>query len=124
MLSIAKNFPIKEMSSKCRLSLFEVKIKDSTMKIDGFGELPQVKKALRKLDKLGKDKEAPVPKSGQGQSDTVELSSQAKMANAMKNVPDVRSEKVREIKEQIAKGEYLTPEKLNQAIDNLLQDLL
>lgn len=56
-------------------------------------------------------------------SDSVSVSSEAQFLNAISQVPDVRQDKVDEIKKAIKDGTYLTDEKLNSALDNLIQDL-
>jgi hypothetical protein len=48
----------------------------------------------------------------------------ARILELLSQAPGVRSDLVREIEEQIRKGEYLTEEKLNVAIYRLLKDLL
>jgi anti-sigma28 factor (negative regulator of flagellin synthesis) len=48
----------------------------------------------------------------------------AQILDLLANSPGVRSDLVKEIQDQIRKGEYLTEEKLNVAIYRLLKDLL
>ena len=67
-----------------------------------------------------------VPKdstTGKVKSDSVSVSSEAQFLSALSQVPDVRQEKVDEIKKAIKDGTYLTDEKLNAAFDSLVQDL-
>ena len=61
--------------------------------------------------------------SGKVKADSVSVSSEAQFLNAVSQIPDIRQEKVDEIKKAIKDGTYLTDEKLNAAIDNLIQDL-
>lgn len=56
-------------------------------------------------------------------NDSVSVSPEAKILSSMSQIPDIRQEKVDEIKKQIQNGTYLTDEKLNSAIDKLLQDI-
>ncbi|MDH7554319.1 MAG: flagellar biosynthesis anti-sigma factor FlgM [Spirochaetota bacterium] len=73
------------------------------------------------IDKIGNIKNIVEPKSTKsvgktrstGKSDSVEISSEAKkaseqskIAQVVKQTPDIRAERVREIKEQIANGIY------------------
>ena len=56
-------------------------------------------------------------------SDSVSVSSEAQLLSSLKQVPDVRQDKVDDIKKAIKEGTYLTDEKLSAALDNLIQDL-
>lgn len=58
--------------------------------------------------------------SAAGASDELTLSSEAQ---ALTGGSDVRMEKVNQIKQQIAAGTYETPEKLDAALDRLLDQL-
>ena len=51
----------------------------------------------------------------------LELSDMSRLLASLKN--DMRTEKVAEIKKQIDAGTYETPEKLDAAVDALLEDL-
>ena len=53
-------------------------------------------------------------------SDAVKLSDNAQL---LSKIPPVREEKVSDVKSQIAKGTYVTDEKMKKALKNLLQDL-
>lgn len=55
--------------------------------------------------------------------DRVEFSSHVQYLVELKKGGPVRMELVNRIREQIAEGTYETPEKLEQAIDELLSDL-
>ena len=57
------------------------------------------------------------------QSDTVEISLQAKIASKLAEVPDIRADLVADIKAQIQAGTYDAPEKMDIAIANLLEEL-
>jgi len=56
--------------------------------------------------------------------DTVEISEMARFLEKLARLPEIRQDKVDAVKRQIAEGRYLTPDKLDKAIDNLLADLL
>lgn len=63
-------------------------------------------------------------------SDSVELSEKArKMAEVnryqaeLANVPDVRRQRIETIKTEIESGKYITEEKIDQAVDNMLPDI-
>ena len=94
------------------------------MKINGYGDLPGAKKIGQKpLREQQKPSVAGEPKASSGE-DVVELSPQAKMASSIRTLPDVRQQKIDKIKGQIERGEYLTPEKLDKALDRMLEELL
>lgn len=55
--------------------------------------------------------------------DRVELSEHARWLDTLRSLPPIRAEKVAEIKAAIADGTYESDEKLNTAIDRLLEDI-
>jgi negative regulator of flagellin synthesis FlgM len=57
------------------------------------------------------------------QPDTVEISSEARIRAKLAEVPDVRSELVDRVKAEIQAGTYDTTDKLNQAIDRMLEEI-
>lgn len=54
--------------------------------------------------------------------DHVEISPLGQMLDGIARLPDIRHEKVAEIRRQIADGAYETPEKLDMALDRLLDE--
>lgn len=48
----------------------------------------------------------------------------ARILDVLSHAPQVRSDLVQEIREQILKGEYMTEEKLNVAICRMLKEIL
>jgi negative regulator of flagellin synthesis FlgM len=54
--------------------------------------------------------------------DHVEISPLGQMLDGIAQLPDIRHEKVAEIRQQIADGAYETPEKLDVALDRLLDE--
>lgn len=66
----------------------------------------------------------PSAKPAEKSSDSVEISSSAQIKAALGKVPEVRSDRVEEIRRQLKAGEYLTDDKINTAIDRLLRDIL
>ena len=59
-----------------------------------------------------------------GISDVVEISSAAKLAAKIQEIPDVRTELVERVRNEIAAGTYETPEGLEVAVDKLMEELL
>ena len=62
------------------------------------------------------------PSKSSSASDKVELSGMSHLLKALKN-NDVRTEKVAAIKAQIEAGTYETGEKLDAAVDRMLEDI-
>lgn len=56
-------------------------------------------------------------------ADTVEISPQARLAAKLADLPEVRADLVARVKAEIAAGTYETVEKLNIAIDRMLDEL-
>lgn len=56
-------------------------------------------------------------------ADRVELSEQARLLSKLKQLPEVREGLVNSVKSQIQAGNYDTPERLDTAINALLDDL-
>jgi negative regulator of flagellin synthesis FlgM len=55
--------------------------------------------------------------------DHVEISPLGRMLDGISRLPEVRQERVEEVRRQIAAGVYETPEKLELALDRLLDEL-
>ncbi len=56
-------------------------------------------------------------------SDSVELSQHARLLSKLAKLPDIRQDLVDRVRQQIADGTYETAEKIDIAIDNLIEDL-
>lgn len=61
---------------------------------------------------------------GTDAADRVELSEHARFMNQLRDMPDVRTERVEEIRQQIADGNYLTDHKLDVAINRLMESFI
>jgi negative regulator of flagellin synthesis FlgM len=59
----------------------------------------------------------------QAPRDRVEISPIGRMLDGVARLPEIRHEKVEEIRSQIASGVYETPEKLELALDRLMDEL-
>ncbi len=55
--------------------------------------------------------------------DRVEISEMALFLDKISRLPDIRREKVEAVREQIARGTYESPQKLEKAIENLMKEL-
>jgi negative regulator of flagellin synthesis FlgM len=56
--------------------------------------------------------------------DHVEISPLGQMLDGIGQLPEIRHEKVDEIRRQIAAGSYETPEKMELALDRMLDELM
>lgn len=57
-------------------------------------------------------------------ADRVELSDHARLMNRLRELPDIRSDRVKEIRRQIVAGTYETDDKLNIAISRLIESFI
>ncbi len=55
--------------------------------------------------------------------DRVEISPIAKMMNEVTSLPEVRAEKIAQVRAEIQAGTYITPEKLDVAVTRLLEGI-
>jgi negative regulator of flagellin synthesis FlgM len=56
--------------------------------------------------------------------DHVEISPLGQMLDGISRLPEIRHEKVEEIRRQISAGTYETPEKLELALDRMMEELM
>ncbi len=56
-------------------------------------------------------------------NDEVDISQEARLVEQVRQIPDVREDRVATIRAQIAAGTYETPEKLDLAVDRLLDEI-
>ena len=56
-------------------------------------------------------------------TDTVEISAAARLAAKVQQIPEVRTELVERVKAEIAAGTYETPERLEIAVNRLMEEL-
>lgn len=55
--------------------------------------------------------------------DRVEISQIARLMSEVSLIPEVRAEKIAQVRAQIEAGTYITPEKMDIAVGRLLEDL-
>ena len=55
--------------------------------------------------------------------DRVELSGHAKLLDRLRQMPEVRQEFVEKVRQAIAQGTYESPDKLNESIQRLIDEL-
>ena len=58
-----------------------------------------------------------------GISDVVEISTATSLAAKVQQVPEIRADLVARVKREIAAGTYETPERIDIAVERLLEDL-
>ena len=63
------------------------------------------------------------PESAGKVGDRAEISEAARLLNMLASVPDVRMDRVRELQELITSGQYETPERIERAVEKLLEEL-
>jgi len=56
-------------------------------------------------------------------ADHVDISSEAQMLASMNDISDIRAERVAEIREQIETGQYESADKMDAALDRMLDEL-
>lgn len=92
--------------------------------IQGVGPTQGPKEIERRSGRTGPAQDSSAAK---GSGDTVHLSRAASEAvrfvAKLKEVPDVRMERVAQIKQAIQAGTYLTDDKIDKAVQSLLNDL-
>ena len=57
------------------------------------------------------------------QADSVDISPAAELAAKLSDIPDIRQDRVNEIRAQIASGTYETDERINGALERLLDEM-
>lgn len=66
---------------------------------------------------------APAETSYTAPTDTVEFSSEANLISQVHNLPEIRSDRVAQLRAEIAAGTYETEDKLDAALDRLLDEI-
>lgn len=64
------------------------------------------------------------PGADAASADRVELSEHARFMNRLREMPDIRTDRVEEIRQQIADGTYVTDHKLNIAISRVIESFI
>jgi len=66
----------------------------------------------------------PVEINSSGQvGDRAEISDVARLLNKLSEVPDIRADRVAELRELIASGRYETPERISRTVDKILEEI-
>lgn len=56
-------------------------------------------------------------------ADQLDISPQAELLSRMRDIPEIRVDRVMELREAIESGDYETPEKLDLALERLLDEI-
>lgn len=64
------------------------------------------------------------PSKARRGDDQVDVSDKARFLAKLNNMPDIRSDLVARVREEIAKGEYDTPERFDLAVDAMIDESL
>jgi negative regulator of flagellin synthesis FlgM len=67
--------------------------------------------------------EPAAPAASPGVGDRVDISEAGRIADRMAEIPDIRADRVQEIRTAIANGTYETDEKLDVAVQRLLDEI-
>jgi anti-sigma28 factor (negative regulator of flagellin synthesis) len=89
--------------------------------INGLGSNSPIQKITQQPIRTEIPTDAPPPQPARG-ADKLELSGMTHLLKTLKS-NDVRTDKVAQVKAEIEAGKYETDEKLDAAIDRLLDDL-
>lgn len=96
------------------------------MRVGGYGELENIRKLMQKEE--GKHRSTPSPVTSSyaaaTNSDAVEISEQAKMLGKLRQIPDLRQEKIEEVLEELNHGTLMTPEAVKESVARLLEGIL
>ncbi len=88
--------------------------------VNGYGRIP----ALGPQNSLGNTQNSSRQVQANPEKDQVEISSIAHYLSKISSLPDIRAEKVNEIRQQLDAGTYDVDGKLSEAIDNLLDEYI
>ena len=93
------------------------------MQIQGTGHIhgPQAVNAPHRATATGPT--APTHQAIERGVDQLDISPEADMVSRARELPDIRHDLVASIREQIAAGVYETDEKINVAVENLLDEI-
>ncbi len=67
---------------------------------------------------------APSSPAPQGVEDELSISDVARFVEMAKSLPEIRTEKVQAAREALARGEYDSPERLQAALERMLDELM
>jgi negative regulator of flagellin synthesis FlgM len=85
--------------------------------INGVFKLPQVTAQRQAVA------EAPSPSRGRAGGDAVEISDLGALLSRVREVPDLRVERIAKLRAEIANGTFETPERIAGTVERLLEEL-
>ena len=98
---------------------------DAPVAASCFRYLVRARKAIEPgpADSSVATRETPAASTHIDTTDELQLSPAAQMAGKLSEIPDIRWERVNQIKAAIADGTYMTDEKMSVALDRLLDEI-
>ena len=98
------------------------------MRISGYSEFENIRKAVQKDDQpKKKEEEDGVRVARQQTSDQADVSASARMflmrdkaVKSLEKIPDPREDKVKEVLEKLDKGTLMTPEAVKESIGRMI----
>lgn len=99
------------------------------MKVGGFGELENIRKAIQKEEPKppARKETSTASESGASRDDAALVSNQARdlllrdrMNAKLKQLPDIREDKVKEVLSRLNSGELMTPNAVKDSIARML----
>ena len=95
------------------------------MKIGGLGDFESIRKASQK-DESRNTASARMQSSAssESRSDAVQISPKAKMLGMLTQIPELREDKIAEIRAKLEDGTLMTEESVREGITNMLESML
>lgn len=78
---------------------------------------------LKAVEPIGNVGAAAAPAQPAAVNDVIEISTAAKLAAKIHDIPDIRADLVAQVRSQIEAGTYETPERIDAAVDRLMDEL-
>ena len=77
---------------------------------------------MRTIRRSGRQAAAPPPAIASRGADELQISNLARLMNRLREMPDIRQQRVQRLRAEIASGTYETEDKLDAALEALLAD--
>ncbi|MFB3890873.1 MAG: flagellar biosynthesis anti-sigma factor FlgM [Phycisphaerae bacterium] len=78
---------------------------------------------LKAVEPIGTVNAAAAPAQPAAVSDVIEISTAAKLAAKIHDIPDIRADLVARVRSEIEAGTYETPERIDAAVDRLMDEI-
>lgn len=94
------------------------------MRVGGLGEFESLRKVVQKDEKKSQPSQSANRAERAVRQDEIELSPSARAFGKLKQIPDVRQERLAEIRAKMEEGTLVTPERVKDGIRSMLEDML